>query len=249
MRCAMRSPRVRPRVDARYHNREMMRRPTIARVRGRSAEPDRDDWPLLRCRWTRRGRPRGEGGRPWGPSETSMKAEIIAIGSELVSGQALDTNSQWLSRGLAGLGIAVHFHTTLGDDPRRERRRVPDRDRAGRPRRDERRARADPGRPDPRGAGRGRGRAAGRGRRLARGDRGDVRPPQPRDGRAEPGPGPLPARGRAAAQPRRHRARASGCASARRDRRLPAGRARARCGSCSTSRSPRGSGRSGGGAG
>lgn len=45
-----------------------------------------------------------------------MKAEIIAIGSELVSGQGLDTNSQWLSRALAALGISVHFHTTLGDD-------------------------------------------------------------------------------------------------------------------------------------
>ncbi len=45
-----------------------------------------------------------------------MKAEIIAIGSELVSGQSLDTNSQWLSRRLAGLGIAVRFHTTIGDD-------------------------------------------------------------------------------------------------------------------------------------
>jgi competence/damage-inducible protein CinA-like protein len=44
-----------------------------------------------------------------------MKAEIIAIGNELVSGQALDTNSQWLSRELGGLGIAVHYHTTLGD--------------------------------------------------------------------------------------------------------------------------------------
>ena len=45
-----------------------------------------------------------------------MKAEIIAIGSELVSGQALDTNSQWLSRALGALGVAVHFHTTLSDD-------------------------------------------------------------------------------------------------------------------------------------
>ncbi|MHC5542612.1 molybdopterin-binding protein, partial [Singulisphaera rosea] len=45
-----------------------------------------------------------------------MKAEIIAVGSELVSGQGLDTNSQWLSRALAALGIPVHFHTTLGDD-------------------------------------------------------------------------------------------------------------------------------------
>ena len=45
-----------------------------------------------------------------------MKAEIIAIGSELVSGQSLDTNSQWLSQALARLGIPVHFHATLGDD-------------------------------------------------------------------------------------------------------------------------------------
>jgi len=45
-----------------------------------------------------------------------MKAEIIAIGTEIVSGQNLDTNSQWLSRSLGALGIPVHFHTTLGDD-------------------------------------------------------------------------------------------------------------------------------------
>lgn len=45
-----------------------------------------------------------------------MKAEIVAIGSELISGASLDTNSQWLSRGLAAVGIPVRFHTTLGDD-------------------------------------------------------------------------------------------------------------------------------------
>lgn len=45
-----------------------------------------------------------------------MNAEIVAVGSELVSGQSLDTNSQWLSRGLAAQGIEVHFHTTVGDD-------------------------------------------------------------------------------------------------------------------------------------
>src|SRR4051794_24871821 len=44
-----------------------------------------------------------------------MKAEIVSIGSELVSGQSLDTNSQWLSRGLGNVGIPVRFHTTLGD--------------------------------------------------------------------------------------------------------------------------------------
>jgi len=44
-----------------------------------------------------------------------MRAEIISIGSELVSGQSLDTNSQWLSQELSALGITVAFHTTLGD--------------------------------------------------------------------------------------------------------------------------------------
>jgi nicotinamide-nucleotide amidase len=45
-----------------------------------------------------------------------MKAEIVAIGSELVNGQKLDTNSQWLSRRLGDLGIPVHFVTAVGDD-------------------------------------------------------------------------------------------------------------------------------------
>jgi nicotinamide-nucleotide amidase len=45
-----------------------------------------------------------------------MKAEIISIGSELTSGQNLDTNSQWLSRRLAEIGIPVGFHTTVADD-------------------------------------------------------------------------------------------------------------------------------------
>ncbi len=44
-----------------------------------------------------------------------MRAEIIAIGTELVSGQSLDTNSRWLSQELSALGITVAFHTTLGD--------------------------------------------------------------------------------------------------------------------------------------
>ncbi|REJ70914.1 MAG: nicotinamide-nucleotide amidohydrolase family protein [Planctomycetota bacterium] len=45
-----------------------------------------------------------------------MHAEIVAIGSELTSGQKLDTNSQWLSLQLADLGIAVRYHTTVADD-------------------------------------------------------------------------------------------------------------------------------------
>lgn len=45
-----------------------------------------------------------------------MKAEILSIGSEITSGQNLDTNAQWLSRRLAELGIPVGFHTTVADD-------------------------------------------------------------------------------------------------------------------------------------
>jgi nicotinamide-nucleotide amidase len=45
-----------------------------------------------------------------------MKAEIISIGSELTTGQNLDTNCQWLSRVLAEIGIPVGFHTTVADD-------------------------------------------------------------------------------------------------------------------------------------
>src|SRR4029077_9142441 len=45
-----------------------------------------------------------------------MKAEIVSIGSELTSGQNLDTNCQWLSRKLAEMGVPVCFHTTVADD-------------------------------------------------------------------------------------------------------------------------------------
>lgn len=43
------------------------------------------------------------------------RAEIVAIGDELTSGQRLDTNSQWISQQLGDLGIEVAFHTTVGD--------------------------------------------------------------------------------------------------------------------------------------
>lgn len=45
-----------------------------------------------------------------------MKAELISIGTELTSGQSLDTNSQWLSLRLAEIGIPVGWHTTIADD-------------------------------------------------------------------------------------------------------------------------------------
>jgi nicotinamide-nucleotide amidase len=62
--------------------------------------------------------PTVEGGSGRQPSTRveMMKAEIVSIGTELVSGQNLDTNAQWLSRELGMLGIEVGYHTTIGDD-------------------------------------------------------------------------------------------------------------------------------------
>src|SRR5262245_51193844 len=44
-----------------------------------------------------------------------MKAEIIAVGSELLTPDHLDTNSLFLTRGLRGAGFEVHLKTIVGD--------------------------------------------------------------------------------------------------------------------------------------
>ncbi len=44
-----------------------------------------------------------------------LKAEILAIGDELVDGQSLDTNSQWLAEQLALLGFEVERFTVVRD--------------------------------------------------------------------------------------------------------------------------------------
>src|ERR687894_715858 len=46
----------------------------------------------------------------------SMKAEIIAVGTELLLGEILDTNSQYLAQQLTGLGIDLYFVTHVGDN-------------------------------------------------------------------------------------------------------------------------------------
>jgi competence/damage-inducible protein CinA-like protein len=53
---------------------------------------------------------------PWASKRPLMKTEILSIGSELTSGQNLDTNSQWLSLRLGEIGVPVHFHTTVADE-------------------------------------------------------------------------------------------------------------------------------------
>ena len=45
-----------------------------------------------------------------------MTAEILAVGDEILLGGLVDTNTAWLSRGLAALGVAVLRHTAVGDD-------------------------------------------------------------------------------------------------------------------------------------
>ena len=118
-----------------------------------------------------------------------MRAEIIAIGSELTSGQSLDTNSQWLSQQLAALGIDGRISHDVCATCWKTTSRLPDRLRAGRSGRDERRTGAHAGRPDARSA------------RLVAGlplvedpdslaaIADDVCAPQSRDDRAQPRPG------------------------------------------------------------
>ena len=53
-----------------------------------------------------------------------MKAEIIAVGTELLLGQIVNTNARYLSQGLAGLGIDVYFQTVVGDNAGRLREAI-----------------------------------------------------------------------------------------------------------------------------
>ena len=46
----------------------------------------------------------------------SMTAEIISVGTELLLGNILNTNAQYLSRELAALGITVQRESTIGDN-------------------------------------------------------------------------------------------------------------------------------------
>ena len=45
-----------------------------------------------------------------------MKAEIIAVGTEILLGDILNTNAQFLSKELASLGIDVYYQSVVGDN-------------------------------------------------------------------------------------------------------------------------------------
>lgn len=48
-----------------------------------------------------------------------MKAEIIAVGTELLLGDILNTNARFLSQQLSFLGIDVYYQEVVGDNPER----------------------------------------------------------------------------------------------------------------------------------
>lgn len=48
-----------------------------------------------------------------------MRAEILAVGTELLMGQIANTNAQYLSAQLASLGIDLFYHSVVGDNMER----------------------------------------------------------------------------------------------------------------------------------
>lgn len=48
-----------------------------------------------------------------------MNGEIICIGTELLLGDILNTNSQYLSQQLSAMGINLFYHSVVGDNPER----------------------------------------------------------------------------------------------------------------------------------
>ncbi len=51
----------------------------------------------------------------------SHTAEIIAVGTELLLGGAVNTNAAEISRALTAVGVETRWHTVVGDDPERLR--------------------------------------------------------------------------------------------------------------------------------
>ena len=45
-----------------------------------------------------------------------MNAEIITIGDEILIGQIVDTNSQWIGKQLNKIGVSVYQITSIQDD-------------------------------------------------------------------------------------------------------------------------------------
>ena len=48
-----------------------------------------------------------------------MIAEIVSVGTELLMGQVVNTDAQFIAQRLAPLGFQVFYHTTVGDNVKR----------------------------------------------------------------------------------------------------------------------------------
>lgn len=48
-----------------------------------------------------------------------MNAEILCVGTELLHGDIVNTNAQYISKKLAEVGIDVHYQSVVGDNPER----------------------------------------------------------------------------------------------------------------------------------
>ena len=51
--------------------------------------------------------------------EAIKNAEIVSVGTELLLGELVDTNTAWLSSRLADLGVSLYRHVTVGDNKKR----------------------------------------------------------------------------------------------------------------------------------
>ena len=49
----------------------------------------------------------------------NISAEIITVGTELLLGQIVDTNSTWIAEKLASVGVNLFYRTAVGDNPTR----------------------------------------------------------------------------------------------------------------------------------
>lgn len=48
-----------------------------------------------------------------------MQAEIVTIGTELLLGEIVDTNSAWIAQQLTTIGLNLYYTTTVGDNLQR----------------------------------------------------------------------------------------------------------------------------------
>ena len=48
-----------------------------------------------------------------------MVAEILAVGTELLMGQIVNTNAQYITKRLNDVGVNVYYHSVVGDNPNR----------------------------------------------------------------------------------------------------------------------------------